>query len=170
MLLHIAVSQGQPTAMSAPAPSHLKDRLYFGGNVGLQFGNQTVIGLNPIIGYKVTERFSSGVGLKYQYYRYKEAGFSYETNTYGGSVFGRYNVYNGLFAYSEYEILNMEVYENQIQSPLRRNVDSWFVGGGYSQPLGARSSVFIMVLYNLTESYYTPYSNPLFRMGFGIGI
>ena len=46
-----------------------KDRIYFGGNLGLQFGNQTYIDISPLIGYKVTEKFSAGFGVTYIYYK-----------------------------------------------------------------------------------------------------
>ena len=170
LLAFASLAIGQPVGMNMPVQRSFKDRLYFGGNMGLQFGSQTVIGINPIIGYRVTDKFSAGVGVKYQYYRLKDPYFTYETNTYGGSIFGRYDILNGIFAYSEYEMLNLEVYDQRLMALRRRDITSWFVGGGYSQPLGSRSSVFLMILYNLTESSYTPYSNPLFRMGFGIGI
>jgi hypothetical protein len=145
----------------------LKDRIFFGGNFGLQFGTQTVVDINPIVGYRINNRLSAGVGVKYLYYKYKDRYFSYETNIYGGSVFGRYAVTESLFAYSEYEMINLAVFD-----PYERRVDvgSMFVGGGYSQPIGGRSSLYLMLLYNLNESTYSPYQNPIIRMGIGIGI
>jgi hypothetical protein len=141
-------------------------RLYYGGNLGLQFGTQTVIDINPIVGYRINPKLSAGIGIKYQYYKYKNIGYTYETNIYGGSVFGRYNVFDGLFAYTEYAIINLEAFDTR----KRTDVFSWFVGGGYAQPLGSRASMNIMILYNLTETRYTPYTNPIFRVGFGVGI
>ncbi|MFM2206874.1 MAG: hypothetical protein RL213_849 [Bacteroidota bacterium] len=145
----------------------LKDRIYFGGNFGLQFGTQTVIDINPICGYRLTPKFSAGIGVKYLYYRYKDRYQMYETDIYGGSVFGRYEVTQSIFAYSEYELINLAVFD-----PYERRIDigSMFVGGGYSQRLGGRSSIYLMVLFNLNESSYSPYDNPVFRMGVGIGI
>jgi hypothetical protein len=145
----------------------LKDRIYFGGNFGLQFGTQTAIDINPICGYRFTPKFSAGIGVKYLYYKYKDRYVSYETNVYGGSVFGRYELTESLFGYSEYEVINLPVFE-----PYERRVDvgSLFVGGGYSQRLGGRSSIFLMVLFNLNETSYSPYDNPIFRMGVGVGI
>lgn len=145
----------------------LKDRIFFGGNFGLQFGTQTVVDINPIVGYRINNRLSAGVGAKYLYYKYKDRLYSYETNIYGGSIFGRYAVTESLFAYSEYEMINLSVFD-----PYERRVDvgSLFVGGGYSQPIGGRSSLYLMLLYNLNESTYSPYQNPIIRMGIGIGI
>lgn len=148
------------------------EHIYTGGNFGLQFGTQTVIDINPIVGYRFTPKLSSGIGIKYLYYRYKDTryNYSYESNTYGGSVFARYEIMDGIFAYSEYELLNLQVYDYAVRQERRVDIGSWFAGAGYSQRIGDRSSIYIMILYNLTESRYTPYDNPIFRMGFGIGI
>ncbi len=146
-------------------------RLYYGGNLGLQFGTQTSIELSPMVGYRITSKLSAGVGLKYQYYQSRYYGTVYETNNYGGSVFGRFDAIHGLFAYSEYELLNLDRWDAQPWEAQRVNVGSFFVGGGYAQRVGGRASMSIMVLYNLTETRYTPYANnPIFRVGIGVGI
>jgi hypothetical protein len=45
------------------------------------------------------------------------------------------------------------------------------VGGGYFQRIdGSNSGIFVMLLYNLTESLYTPYSNPIVRIGVNLGL
>jgi len=166
--VHTTLAQDFRSPGRSPSASDSwKDRLYFGGNFGLQFGTQTVVDINPICGYRITPKFSAGLGVKYLYYRYKDRTYSYETNIYGGSIFGRYGITESIFAYSEYEVINLAVYD-----PYERRMDigSMLVGGGYSQPLGGRSSIYLMVLYNLNESVYSPYDNPIFRMGIGIGI
>ena len=90
---------------------------------------------------------------------------------YGGSVFARYNILENLFAYTEYEILNLDAPDPLNPYRLRRtNVTSVFVGGGYRQMLGNNSSLNLMLLYNLNESTNSPYQNPIIRIGFGFGI
>ena len=44
--------------------------------------------------------------------------------------------------------------------------NSFLVGGGFTQRIGLNNAVTFMVLWNLNESYSSPYSNPLFRIGF----
>ena len=34
----------------------LSDRMFFGGNFGLQFGNPTLIDISPLVGFRMTER------------------------------------------------------------------------------------------------------------------
>ncbi|HRH67353.1 MAG TPA: hypothetical protein PLU53_13705 [Bacteroidia bacterium] len=156
-----------PTPMAGPPPrSSFWDHLFTGGNLGLQFGTQTVIDIAPVIGYKITENFAMGVGIKYLYY--KDNYYHYSTNIYGGSIFARHMIIENLFAHAEVEVLNMEVPE--IYRVVRKNITSVLLGGGYRQMLGERASVNFLLLYNVNESRYSPYINPVVRIGFGIGI
>lgn len=153
-----------------------KDRLFFGGNLGLQFGSSTYIDISPLIGYQITEKLSAGVGATYIYYNIKKSVYygDYETSIYGGRVFGRYSFMENLFAHAETELLNMEVPEIIIGTNnyklIRDNVVSVLAGGGYAQPIGDRSALLMMLLWNFTENQYSPYENPIFRIGFNVGI
>lgn len=147
----------------------LAEKIVFGGNLGLQFGNPTLIDVSPQIGYRVTERFVPGIGVKYSYYKFKDDFFneSYDTDVYGGSIWSKYYFTENLLGYAEYEIINLEVYEF---NALRRiNIESVFVGGGYHQPISESFGVQLLVLFNLNESQYKIYDNPIIRVGFGFG-
>ena len=45
-----------------------KDRSYFGGSLGLQLGTVTLIDLSPLAGVMLSPKFSTGLGVTYQYY------------------------------------------------------------------------------------------------------
>ena len=151
--------------------SSFKDRLFFGGILGLQFGSdQTYVEVAPLIGYRVSPRFSAGMNLKYMYYKFSpDNGFGYSESRYGGGPFGRFFIYEGLFAHAEYELLSMEV-PDLYGKFHRKNVSSVFVGGGYRQMMGSRSALDLMILWNLNDSPDSPYINPLFHFGFAFGI
>jgi hypothetical protein len=53
------------------------DKLYFGGGLGFS-GNSSWVtfSISPIVGYKITERLSAGVGISYQYTNYKDIDFT----------------------------------------------------------------------------------------------
>lgn len=150
-----------------PPKKNFRDKIFFGGNVGLQFGVETFVDVSPLVGYKFTDKISAGIGATYQYYRYKDRYYNFETNIYGGRVFGRYNFTNYLFGHVEYEYLNLEAFDFY-----RRRVDvgSLMAGAGYIQRISDRSGIVAMVLYNFTESVYTPYRNPIIRVGFVVGL
>jgi hypothetical protein len=52
---------------------------------------------------------------------------------------------------------------------VRDNIVSVLAGGGYAQPIGERSALVMMLLWNFTEDQYSPYENPIFRIGFNAG-
>ncbi len=144
----------------------LKERMYLGGNLGLQFGNQfTFVEVSPLIGIWLQPKVVVGGGPVYRYYR--RADINFEDNQYGLRLFTRYHFIDNLFAHAEYELLNITDYRF-LDEP-RTNINSVLVGGGYVQNLGG-SSIFIMALINLTETELTPYTNPVIRVGFNIGL
>ncbi len=156
-------------------PTPLRDRFFFGGSLGLQFGSATYIDVSPLVGYKITEKLHAGLGVTYIYYKVKDSyyNYSYETSIYGGRVFGRYYILDNLFAHTEFEVLNMEV-PSEIGGTgnfdyVRDNITSLMVGGGYAQPIGSNAALTLMILWNLTEEQYSPYQNPIFRLGFSAG-
>jgi hypothetical protein len=152
-----------------PLKESFRDRVFVGGNIGFQFGTVTFAEVSPLIGYRFTDKISAGIGATYQYYKYKDPTYQLETNVYGGRVFARYFFTDYLFAHAEYEHLNLEAYNSRPKK--RVDVESLLVGGGYFQRISdSNSGIYIMLLYNLTESIYTPYSNPIVRIGVNLGL
>jgi hypothetical protein len=173
IVLVLAVAQGQyrPPSSSNTNKSKMSksgsspfDKFYFGGGGGFSGGTNYInLSLSPLVGYKITEAFSGGVQITYQYVK----SGNYKISNYGGGPFLRYNVSEKLFAYTQYEYLNFGYYDlrGEIQ---RLGFDSWFVGLGYTEPIGKNLSFNIMALYNLlySDGTNTPYQSPLvFRVG-----
>jgi hypothetical protein len=156
------------------------DKLFFGGNIGLQFGTLTHIEISPIVGYWITPRVSAGFGISYQYYREKLA-TTYTTHMYGGRIFSTLILVKdlnesfglpmngGIIGHIEFESLSLESKYFAVMNPgnkTRFYLNSVFIGGGYRQSLGQRSATYIMVLWNLNETANTIYTNPVIRIGF----
>lgn len=178
LILHISfllftsicfTSDAQDSTMirKRPPQKNFWDKVFVGGNIGVQFGRETFFDVSPLVGYKFNEKVSAGIGATYQYYSYKDRYYNFETNIYGGRVFGRYNFTNYLFGHLEYEYLNLEAFDFYRR---RVDVESVLAGAGYIQRISDRSGIVAMILYNFTESAYTPYTNPIFRVGFVIGL
>ena len=143
-------------------------KLFYGGGLGLSFGNPNYIDIAPIVGYRITEKVSAGVGITYQYYDYNYGSYNFSTDVYGGSVFGRYYFRKNLFAHGEVEYLNLADF-NYVDK--RIGVESVLVGGGFIQRFSRNAGIVAMVLYNLTQSEYSPYASPvIIRVGVNIGI
>ncbi len=93
-------------------PRPWKDRIWFGGGLGLSFGSVTNIAIEPMVGYKITKngKLSVGVGISYQYFRDNRYTPAFETSVYGGRLFTRYRIIEQLFAHAEYNQLSFGVF------------------------------------------------------------
>ena len=142
------------------------DRTYFGGSFSLQFGTYTFIDISPLMGYRFTDRFSSGLGATYRYI--KDNNFRIESNIYGGRIFSRYLITENILAHGEYETLNWQFYDPNVDAIIRDWVPGLLIGGGFQQHIGERSGFQILILYNLIyDSLRSPYNEPyVIRVGF----
>jgi len=176
ILLIVIVSAINCLAQFEDEKPSIRDRLFFGGGFGLAFGSVTHVDVSPLVGYKITNRFSAGIGLSYQYYKY--AAYNIKTSIYGAKVLTSFTIIKDLgnilpfgenmgaiMLHAELEGLNLEKRIFYLSSDDGRE---WIVtplaGIGYSLPVGQRSFLNIYLLYNFNESSKSPYQNPVFRM------
>lgn len=155
----------------------LMERLYFGGNLGASFGRWTFVDISPMVGYRITPKFSLGVGATYQYQRQNDNGGNllWKQSVYGGRAFSRYDIatdflgVGNLFAHAEYEALVAKfAFNNIVGTSENTNVfPAFFIGGGLAFPIGNRSAFTISALYNpFYDQDNTLYGNPFqFRIG-----
>lgn len=135
--------------------SDWQERIFFGGNMGLQFGGQTYVNLSPTMGYRLNNILSVGVGVSYIYQKV----FNISRTHYGANVFARANITEQFFAMAQYERLSVDVgFEGR-----RVGLSSMLVGGGIQQPLGGNAVASFTVLYNLSykEGRNDLYNSPL---------
>jgi len=168
-------SSGQYARMNNKRPP-LRERVFFGGSFGLQFGTITNIELSPVAGLWLLPRLAIAAGPSWQYYKDPLG----NTSIYGGKSFLRFMFIQdlneiipigmrfGFYIHGEYEALNLEsAFWSGVYT-----VDSRFwehnvlAGVGFSQPLGMKSSFNVTFLWAVTESEYQIYSNPEIRIDF----
>ncbi len=156
-------------AGGADAAESAGSDMFFGGTVGLGFGDVTYFELSPLVGKHLTPELAVGGSLIYRHRsddRYRE---KLTTDDYGASIFGRYKVTPVLFAQAEYEYLNYEFY----RADLTKDDDvanSVFLGGGVTTPLGGNASFHATALYNTLYDDDSPYDSPwVIRFGIGVG-
>ncbi|MEN8203742.1 MAG: hypothetical protein ABFS28_14185 [Bacteroidota bacterium] len=161
-----------------------KGKFFLIPELWLSFGTRTYIELGPLLGYHVNDRLSAGLGPHYIYQSQRATPsypYSYETHTYGIKSFGRFSLitnadqflpiklFNDLFVHVEYEALSLE---SAYYSPPGSSDEGRFLyhallmGGGFSQRIGMYNSVSFMVLWDVNGTSSSPYSNPIFRVGF----
>lgn len=150
-----------------------KDRIWFGGGIGLSFGTVTAIQLDPLVGVHLDEasRLSTGLGISYNYFRDNRYAPPYEMSAYGYRVFSRYRFIEQAFLHAEFLHLNMEPYSYYKENRGRIWVPHLLVGGGYVQPLGSGSSFYLQALFEVLQdpnSFYIG-QGPILSGGVGIG-
>ena len=158
----------QPVAPKQKLP--LKEKLYFGGYVNLSFGKYTLVGIEPMVGYKLTPKFSAGVKFRYDYISDKRYSTTYTTPNYGGSLFTRYRLIPQLYVHAEYATYNYELY-NEFGESDREWIPFMLVGAGYSKRLGGRAWLNVQVLFDVLQNDKSPYNSwePFYSVGIGVG-
>ncbi len=142
-----------------------KERMFFGGGLGLTFGDITAVDVSATIGNRLTEKVHAGVSLSYSYYSYNN--YNVSMSNYSGSVFARLFFTDAIFAQTEAEALNTKVFTSyELNDGYRKWIGNYLVGLGYFQKISERSGMMLTVLWNLNETEYTPYNNPIIRVGF----
>jgi hypothetical protein len=147
----------------------LRERLFYGGSFGLQFGTYTDIDISPVVGLWVLPRLNIAAGPKYRYLKYYEE----RANIFGGRAYTQFfvirdinniipiNFHLGLFLHAEDEFFKVNYTDGIDTEELFINAP--LVGAGISEPLGRRSSLNVMVLWAL-EDDYDFYSDPEIRI------
>jgi len=157
-------------------PPPLKERIFYGGSFGLQFGTLTDIQLSPVIGLWVLPRMAIAVGPNYRFFKFGDDNI----NIYGGKCYSQFVVvqdmskgipflgHMGIFLHLEDELLSLEsaYWKNSAITSERFYINTVLAGGGISQQMGRRSSVSFIFLWALNDSMYEVYGNPEIRVSF----
>ena len=161
------------------------DRLIVGGGLAAGFGGGTVtLGVSPIVGYRITNIFSAGVGLGYEYDRFMTYTDAYNNSYYATnnmiypSLWARCFVYKNIFLTSVFEYDFMHIQGTTIDNMGYLYAENehltapcLLLGGGFKQPLGGRVSGIFEVLYDAIQNSNSPYySTPVIRIGFVAGL
>lgn len=142
-----------------PAPQNEskinKDRWVLGGNFGGFIGEVSFVQISPMLGYKLTEKLTSGVGLNY----ILAASNDLNMNVVGGSIWSRYKISPTVFLHSEFEQLQINARATGYQ-PYRASAPVFMIGGGYLQ-----GNFGVTVLYDVIQDADSPYQTPIIRIG-----
>ncbi|MBN2776069.1 MAG: hypothetical protein JXR36_00410 [Bacteroidales bacterium] len=152
------------------------ERIFWGGNVGLMFGTYTYVSIDPVVGYRLTNRLSAGIGGTYTWINSDY--YNYSGQSYGVNFFGSYTLIKnlgeilpiyesgGLLLYGELSYLNISDYYAILPSGRQIWAYTPLAGIAYQTQIGKNSYFVMMFLYNFNESYYSPYSNPVIKASF----
>jgi len=168
VLINITFStiSGQKVRSETPP---LKERLFYGGSLGLQFGTYTDIDVSPVIGLWVLPRLNVAAGPKYRFQKY----YDERANMYGGRAYSQFffirdlnnmipmGVHLGFFLHAEDEFFKFYYTDGTDAEELFSNVP--LIGAGISEPLGRRASLNLMFLWALDDTYDF-YDDPEIRL------
>jgi hypothetical protein len=163
--------------------SDRKGKFFLVPELWLSFGSTTNIDIAPLVGYHVLDRLALGLGPHYNYQSYhanSNISYNYSTHSFGLKGFARFalitnaeeflpiNLFSDLFVHFEYEGLSLEkeYYVPPYTEDGRFIYHGILVGGGLSQRIGMNNSVSFTVLWDVKQMTVSPYSNPVFRVGF----
>jgi len=192
-ILLVSVSNAQQTYNSSGGRSNAQkkkkeqkgfdpQKLIFGGGLSLGLGTVTTLGVSPIIGYRITDRVSAGIGMGYQYMRIKDyyaSGYDYKASILYPSAWARCLVFRNFFVQAEFEH-DFQTFNNYEFDPggsgavvtVKEKYDNnaLLLGAGLRQPVTQNSSFVIMGLYDVIQDPNSPYLGQIdFRFGFNVG-
>ena len=155
-----------PPAKTSSGPS----KIYYGGTIGLSFGDYTRFSISPLVGYRLTKMWSVGGRLIYEYINDKRYAEDLTSHNYGGSLFARLRPHPRFYLHGEYAYMSYEWQTANLSSE-RDWVPFLLLGGGYVQPISPRASVFIEVLFDVLNDSGSPYEEwtPWFSIGVAAG-
>jgi hypothetical protein len=160
--LSVSAQSHPPPVTPSPAPPTPKQRFFFGGGIGLSFGDVDYVELAPLVGYHFLPKLDGGLQLVFQYQHDSRYPEPVTLSNYGANLFTRYFVAPSFFVEAAYEFLNYE-YALPSLDTSRSTFNSFLAGGGYFQPMGHSAGFYFSALYNFSyngNDPYSPYTDP----------
>lgn len=149
------------TGISVTQAQFQLSRLTFGGGVGLQFGDYTLVNIAPQVGYDFNKYLNAGAGFTYTYYNDKYDGWKDKSSYLGFNVYGKIYPIPYVVLLVQPEINRMwRSVENRVTHNKTKNeefVPVLLVGGGVR--LGPMTA---MIQYDVAQDDNSPYGNRLF--------
>ena len=176
-----------------------KQNLFTGGSITVSFFNgQTVLGANPIFGYRLAKWLDAGIAFNYVYSGardYNEFDDKIRQTTWGPGLFTRIYPISFLFAQAQFERnFNTLKYTaapnsiNYMDGKINTHANSLLLGGGFAQGRSAQSNSFyyMCLLFDVLKEFDSPYVSvtydpnnpgrqrvsmvPIIRAGFNIAL
>lgn len=150
-------------ATAAPPPLPMtaapeEKRMFFGGSIGMTFGDYTRLSIQPLIGYQLTPKASTGVKFIYEYIKDKRYTPELTANNYGGSLFGRLRFIPNAYAHAEFAYISYE-FQTFSGASTRDEVPFLFLGGGMVQRISPNASAYVEVLFDVLQDNKSPYDD-----------
>ncbi|MGM0650766.1 MAG: hypothetical protein ACQES1_09710 [Bacteroidota bacterium] len=153
-----------------------RERLRFGGGLGLSFGNITLVDVSPRLSYMIHPRWYAGIGVNYLYYNNKY--YDFYAHMYGATLYNNYALLQdfgdvlptgensgSLLIHAEANVINMGP---QMDFSNQHDERFWhfqpMAGLGIKMNTVGKSYALILILYNFNEKVYSPSKNPVINV------
>ena len=146
-------------------------KVYYGGIVGLSFGDYFRINVAPFVGYKFAPKASVGIKVAYEYISDSRYTLTRTYNNYGASVFTRYRFIPQAYAHAEFAYMSYQ-WKTSAYTADRYWVPFLLLGGGYIQRLSASTSLVLEILFDVLQDSNSPYEDwsPFISIGVNVGL
>lgn len=147
------------------------ERLRPGFNLQLQFKKETLIDLNPQVGYRISGRITAGIGWNERWgYDFDKWKYNSLDHIYGPRAYAQVKIKSGVYAMLAPEVMNALVppYYSSPDPGTRKWVWTWMAGLKKEFRYSKNMMGNLQVLYNLFDGQnQSPYASKLnVRMGF----
>lgn len=176
-----------------PEKGFKKENLFTGGNFTASFGRGfTVLGVSPMLGYKLNDYFDAGVVINYVYTGtrdYRVYNDKLRQHTFGPGVFMRAYPVPFLFAQAqpEFNVITQKYIDGASKQTKSVSAPSLLLGGGFAsgRVKGSTNFFYMSVLVDVLKNENSPYVDisinpdngtrsvrmaPVIRAGYNIGL
>jgi len=149
----------------------LKKRLFLNGNIALQSTNPLILDANVQLGYRWTQKLSTGIGILYrEQFTGRDSTSAIMGDAHGWSAFVNYDIAKGFFVYSEaQQVINQPIFGES--NLLRTKEQAYFIGMGRKFSVGKHVKLSVMMLYDLNYRNNSLNQRPLVpRIGYSVSL
>lgn len=181
LIIFISNFLGLYNSLAQDEENENRGRFFISPDFGLLIGTITRIEFAPMVGYYLTNRLTVAAGVRYAYYR--EARIYFEplkTHIYGPRFQMKFTfienlnnilplgLYSALFVQGENETLSLDskyfgLPNSSEDGRFWHNIT--LVGGGLRQQAGKYLYLNFVALWDIDNSFSSPYTNPVIRIG-----
>jgi hypothetical protein len=172
IVLTIPVFAQQNAQMENTINNTEASKVYYGGIIGLSFGNYFRINIAPMIGYKFVPKASVGMKAAYEYINDSRNKWDIIYHNYGASIFTRYHVIPQAYVHAEFAYMS---YQYKIEDTNFESDRYWvpfiLLGGGYIQRISPSTAIVAEILFDVLQDSQSPYEewSPFISIGVNVG-
>ena len=161
----------EPKESQQQQSQNKNDKVYYGGYANFAFGKYTIIGVEPMIAYKLLPKLSIGGKFSYEYFKNSNYSPTKEGSNYGIGAFSRLRIARKFYAHVEFSEMSNKLYADNEGNSNRQWISFLFIGGGFSQPITKNTSLNAEVLWDVLQNNDSPYKTvePIFNVGIAVG-